>query len=133
MEILQVFFLRDLQDLASLALKMKFFLQDIENFARILQEKLQDNFLARFDQNLSRKLAILQIFLARFSISRKKSSFLVQDLQDLVKDLASLARKILARFRYFLQAVFTGIRPFRDEILTAIFILFITGCIIIIN
>ena len=59
MEILQVFFLRDLQDLASLALKMKLFLQDIENFARILQEKLQDNFLARFDQNLSRKLAIL--------------------------------------------------------------------------
>ena len=57
----------------------------------------------------------------------------MQDLQDLVKDLASLARKILARFRYFLQAVFTGIRPFRDEILTAIFILFITGCIIIIN
>ena len=27
----------------------------------------------------------------------------MQDLQDLVQDLASLARKILARFGYFLQ------------------------------
>ena len=33
----------------------------------------------------------------------RKSSFLVQDLQDFLQDLASLARKILARFGYFLQ------------------------------
>ena len=43
MQILQVFFLQDLQDLAvnlaSLALKMKHFLQDLRNLARILQEK----------------------------------------------------------------------------------------------
>ena len=41
-QILQVFTLQDLQDLAlnlaSLALKMKLFLQDIKNLARILQE-----------------------------------------------------------------------------------------------
>ena len=49
MQILQVLFLQDLQDLAlnlahsylaSLALKMKLFLQDTKNFARILQEKI---------------------------------------------------------------------------------------------
>ena len=43
MQILQVFFLQDLQDLAlnlaNLALKMKLFLQDMQNLARILQEK----------------------------------------------------------------------------------------------
>ena len=38
--ILQVFFLQDLGlNLASLALKMKLFLQDMNNLARILQEK----------------------------------------------------------------------------------------------
>ena len=47
---------------------------------------------------------MLQIFLqvlARsvqdFSILARKASFLVQDLQDLVQNLARLARKILAR------------------------------------
>ena len=48
MYILQVFFLQDLQDLAiksciylaSLALKMKLFLLDTKNLARILQEKI---------------------------------------------------------------------------------------------
>ena len=43
-QILQVFFLQDLQDLtqnlASLAIKMKLFLQDMKNLARILQEKI---------------------------------------------------------------------------------------------
>ena len=43
-QILQVFFLQDLQDLvlnlASLALKMKLFLQELKNLARILQEKI---------------------------------------------------------------------------------------------
>ena len=45
-QVLQVFFLQDLQDLqdlalnlASRALKMKLFLQDMRNLARILQEK----------------------------------------------------------------------------------------------
>ena len=44
MQILQVFILQDLQDLAqnlaSLALKMKLFLQDMKNLARILQENI---------------------------------------------------------------------------------------------
>ena len=43
-QILQVFFLQDLQDfalnLASLALTMQLFLQDMKNLARILQEKI---------------------------------------------------------------------------------------------
>ena len=38
--ILQVFFLQDLQDLASLALKMNLSLQNIKLLARILQEKI---------------------------------------------------------------------------------------------
>ena len=42
-QIFQVFFLQDLQDLAlnlaSLVLNMKLFLQDMKNLARILQEK----------------------------------------------------------------------------------------------
>ena len=38
-----------------------------------------------------------------FSYLARKASFLVQDLQDFVQDLASLARKILARSEYFLQ------------------------------
>ena len=42
-------------------------------------------------------------------MSCKKASFLVQGLQDLVQDLASLARKILGGFGYFLQDVFTGL------------------------
>ena len=50
---------------------------------------------------------IIIIILARFlqdsSYLARKASFLVQDLQDLVQGLASFARKILARFGYFLQ------------------------------
>ena len=39
-QILQVFLLQDLQDLAlNLALKIKLFLQDMKNLARTLQEK----------------------------------------------------------------------------------------------
>ena len=53
---------------------------------------------------------VLQIFLARFlqdlSYLARKASFLVQDSQDLVQALANLARKILARFGYFLQDAF---------------------------
>ena len=63
-----------------------------------------------FDQILQENnlTIIYRKILARFFISCKKSfiNFLVQDLQDLAQDLASLARKILARFRYFLQDSF---------------------------
>ena len=49
--------------------------------------------------------------LANFLYLARKASFLVQDLQDmcvqdLVQNLASLTRKILARFAYFLQDSF---------------------------
>ena len=91
-QILQVSFLQDLQDLvqnlASLALKMKLFLQDMKNLARILQE----NFARKFSCKIlikSCKKIILQFFLARFLQDflylARKASFLVQDLQDLYK------------------------------------------------
>ena len=121
MQILQVFFLQDLARsciksctcLASLALKMKLFLQDIYTLARILQE----NSKIRFLQDL---ITILQenylanvscTILARFLYLTRKASFLAQDLQNLVQDFASLARKVLERFGYFLQDSFTGIGP----------------------
>ena len=71
--ILQVFFLQDLaQNLASLALKMKFFLQDMKNLARKICKII---FLQDFDQILQENY--LTIFsckiLARFFISCKKS------------------------------------------------------------
>ena len=88
---LQVIFLQNLQDLV---LKMKFILQDINN--------LLDSFLARFETckklscNFSRKI------LAKFFISCNKififSARLAEYVQDLAQDLASLARKIVARF-----------------------------------
>ena len=100
MQVLQVFFLQDLQDLAlnlaRLALKMKIFartekscsdLQDFNHIKIILQFFLQ--VLARSVQH--------------FSIFARKAPFLVQVLQDFMQDLASLARKILARLAYFLQ------------------------------
>ena len=91
-QILQVFSLQDLQDLAlnlaSLALKIKLFLQDIKNLARILLEKNQDNFLARVSITSCKKI-ILQFFLARylqeFLCLARIASFLVQDLQDMCK------------------------------------------------
>ena len=56
------------------------------------------------------KKIILQFFLQvlarsvqNVSILARKASFLMQILQDLMQDLASLARKILARLAYFLQ------------------------------
>ena len=76
MQFLQVFFLQDLQDLAqnlaSLALKMKLFLQDTKNLARknckiiFLQDLIkimQENYLAKFSYKI----------VARFFISCKKS------------------------------------------------------------
>ena len=65
---------------------MKLFLQDLIKIS-------QENYLAEFSYKI----------LARFFISCKKSFILVQDLQDSVQHLASLARKILARFEYFLH------------------------------
>ena len=64
MQILQVFSLQDLTlSLASLALKIKLFLQDINNLARILQEKFKKIFLQDFDYILQENY--LTIFLAR--------------------------------------------------------------------
>ena len=81
------------------------------NIIIIQRKKLQDSFLARFDQIL--KENYLTMFsckiIARFFISCKKSFIfifsarLARYVQDLVKDPASLARKILARFACFLQ------------------------------
>ena len=49
----------------------------------------------------------LAVFLARsvqdFLLLTRIASFLVQDLQDLMHDLVSLAREIIARLVYFLQ------------------------------
>ena len=90
MQILQVFFLQDLQDLAlylaSLALKMKLFLQDLKNLARKNSKII---FLQDLIKFLQENLIILQTFLARFlqhsSYLARKASFLVQDLQDLAQ------------------------------------------------
>ena len=41
----------------------------------------------------------------------RKPSFLVQDLQNVMQDIASLARKILARFGYFLHDGFYWVKP----------------------
>ena len=65
------------------------FLQDCD---QILQENYLATFLARF----------LQLYLASkayFIFSARLARY----VQDLVHNLASLARKILARFAYFLQ------------------------------
>ena len=75
---------------------MRLFLQDIINLAR------KNCKITRFDQNLARKLSC-KFFLQDFTYLARKASFLVQDLQDLVQDLASLERKNLTRFGYFLQ------------------------------
>ena len=111
---MQVFFLQDL------ALKMKLFLQDhTKNLAMILQEKLQDNFLARLWSNLARKLPynfFLQDF-CKIYISCKKSFIFSARfaryvaIQVLMQDLARLARKILARLAIFCKTVITWILP----------------------
>ena len=102
-QFLQVFFLQALQDLsqnlATLALKMKLFLQDMNNLAGKICKII---FLQEFDQILQENYRM--IFLARFFVSCKKSfTFSARYVQDLVQDLTSLARKVLARFAYFLQ------------------------------
>ena len=49
--------------------------------------------------------SILQFFLQDFLYLARKA-ILVQEMQDLVQDFSSLARKILIRFAYFLQGHF---------------------------
>ena len=119
-QILQVFFLQDLQDLAQnlarCALKMKLFLQDIKSLQESHKKIMQDIFLARFLSNLARKLSY-NFFLqdsCKIFVSCKKSFIfsarLARYVQDLVLDLASLARKILTRFAYFLQDGFYWVK-----------------------
>ena len=69
MQLLQVFFLQDLQDLAlnlsKLALRMKLFLQELKNLALILQELARKNCKIIFLQDM---IKILQEnYLAIFS------------------------------------------------------------------
>ena len=91
--------------------KMKLFLQHIKNLARkickimFLQDFvqiLQENYLTMFSCKI----------LARLFISCKKRFIfcvrLARYVQDLVQDLASLARKILARFPDFCKKVLLG-------------------------
>ena len=88
---------------------MKLFLQVFKILQESCKKNLQDNFLARFDRNLAKNyLANFTCkILARNFISCKKSFIfsvrLARHVQDLVQDLAGLARKMLARFTYFLQ------------------------------
>ena len=79
---------------------MKLFLQHTKNLARMLQEK---NCKIIFFQDLIKILQ--QNYLAIFCslLIARKASFLLQDLQDLVQNLA---RKVLVRFGYFLQDCF---------------------------
>ena len=122
---MKVIFLQDLQDLAlniaSLALKLKFFLQDI----KILQESFKKNCRIIFSCKTlirSSKKIFLQLFLARFFISCRKSFilpsknrlarniqvlqvFFLQDLQDLALNLAQILKSctkneaFLARYK----------------------------------
>ena len=107
MQILQVIFLQDLQDLAqNLALsyksctKMKLFLQDIKSCKNLVTKICKIIFLQDFDQILQENY--LTIFsckiVIRFFISCKKSfifsASLERNVQDLVQDLARLARKM---------------------------------------
>ena len=89
---------------------MKLFLQDMKNLRESCKKKLQDTFLARFSSNLAIKL-FYNFFLQDFYILQEKLHFsarLARYVHNLVQDLASLARKIFARFAYFLQDGFTG-------------------------
>ena len=89
------------------------FLERHKNLSRALQEKLKDNFLARSDQSLIAKLSynFSCKILARFFYVYCKKSFifsarLPRYVKDILQDLASLARKTLARLEYFLQDCF---------------------------
>ena len=90
------YFIESCTYLASLTLKMKYFLQNIKNPAsiRYLQVKIQGNLLARFWSNLARQLSY--IFSCKKSLVFSVS--LARYVQDLVQYLASLARKTLVYF-----------------------------------
>ena len=86
--------MQDLQDLAlnlaSLALKIKLFLQELKNLELILQELTRKICKIIFLQDFNHILQVLARSVQDFSILARKASFLVQDLQGLVQDLASL-------------------------------------------
>ena len=69
-------------------------------------------FPERFDKNLARKLSCNFFLQDSYKISyilQEKLYFkYIQDLQDLMQDLASLSRKIFARLAYFLWDRFSG-------------------------
>ena len=122
-QILQVFFLQDLQDLAlnlaSLALKMKLFLQDMKNLARILQDKFSRLFCRKILIKSCKKI-ILQFFLARFLQDffhlARKASFLVQDLQDMCKiQCKILQENNLRDVHVSCKTVFTGLKHHNNE------------------
>ena len=88
---------------------MKLFLQDMKDLARIFLENYLTIFLTRLLQDfytLQEKLH----FSARFA----------RYVQNLVQDPASLARKMLARFAYFLQDGFTGFVSARARVHTCV-------------
>ena len=93
---------------------MKLFLQDMKNLARILQEKFVINFLQDFGQILQENyLTFFSCKIhARFFISCKKSFIfsarLARYVQDLVQDLASLAKNYLQDLHISCETVFTG-------------------------
>ena len=113
-QILQVLFLQDLQDLViNLAHILKLFLQDINNLARILQEKLQDNFLARFDRNIARKLSCKYIFQDSCKIflylARKDSLFSASPARFIARSCKFCKKIFCTRFGYFCKTVSTGL------------------------
>ena len=115
MQFLQVFFLarlaRSCTKSCKSCTKNEAFLARYEKSCKNLARKFcKIIFLQDFDHILQQNY--FTIFsckiLARFFISCKKSFIFSARLADFVQDLASLARKILARFAYFLQDRFTG-------------------------
>ena len=98
---------RSCTKIASLELKMKLFLQDMKNLARILQEKFAIIFSCKILIKSCKKF-ILQFFLARFLYLARKASFLVQDLQFECKILQVLQEKYLQKFHISFKTVFTG-------------------------
>ena len=110
---------RSCTDFASLAPKMKLFLQDSKILQESCKNKLQDNFPARFWSNLARilfynyftiiscKLLAIKIF----HILQKSFIFsarLARYVQDLAQNLTSLARKNLKDLYISCKTVFTG-------------------------
>ena len=82
-----------------------FLARNMKSCIDLARKVLQDNFLARFDQMLQEiYLAVFSCKIsARFFISCRKTSFLVQELQDMQDLMQDLPRKMRARLVYFLQ------------------------------